>query len=326
VSRVLVTGGAGTIGSAVVRRLLRDGDWAVRVSDHAPAPDWMSESCDVQRGDLRDPATARAAMADCTHVIHLAAIVGGIANFHRLPHTLLEVNNGLYNAVFRAALDEPVERLVYVSSSMVFENATEFPTTEGHVHECPAPRSAYGFSKLAGEKYCLALHDEHQLPYTICRPFNAYGPGELPDDEPGIAHAVPDLIRKALSGQHPIEIFGSGAQTRTLTHVDDIAEGIVTAMESPAGENEDFNISASEERTVAEIAEIVWEAAGRDPGEFELKHLPSFEVDVQRRWPSVEKAKRVLGWEARVDLRSGIADTVDWLRQSAGVGARVDGE
>jgi UDP-glucose 4-epimerase len=326
VSRVLVTGGAGTIGSAVVRRLLRDGDWTVRVSDHAPAPDWMSESCDVQRGDLRDPATARAAMAGCTHVIHLAAIVGGIANFHRLPHTLLEVNNGLYNAVFRAALDEPVERLVYVSSSMVFENATEFPTTESHIHECPAPRSAYGFSKLAGEKYCLALNDEHGLPYTICRPFNAYGPGELPEDEPGIAHAVPDLIRKALSGQHPLEIFGSGAQTRTLTHVDDIAEGLVTAMQSPAGENEDFNISASEERTVAEIAEIVWEAAGRDPADFELKHLPSFAVDVQRRWPSVEKAKRVLGWEARVDLRAGIADTVDWLRQSAGVGARVDAE
>jgi UDP-glucose 4-epimerase len=326
VSRVLVTGGAGTIGSAVVRRLLRDDRWAVRVSDHAQAPDWMGQSCEVHRGDLRDIATAREAIADCTHVIHLAAIVGGIANFHRLPHTLLAVNNGLYNAVFGAALEERVERLVYVSSSMVFENATEFPTTEGHVHACPAPTSAYGFSKLAGEKYCLALNDEHQLPYTICRPFNAYGPGELPDDEPGIAHAVPDLIRKALSGQHPLEIFGSGSQTRTLTHVRDIADGIVTAMESQAGENEDFNISASEERTVAEIAEIVWRAAGRDSAEFELKHLPSFQVDVQRRWPSVEKAKRLLGWETRVDLRDGIAETVEWLRESAGVGARVHGE
>jgi UDP-glucose 4-epimerase len=326
VSRVLVTGGAGTIGSAVVRRLLRDDRWAVRVSDHAQAPDWMGQSCEVHRGDLRDIATAREAIADCTHVIHLAAIVGGIANFHRLPHTLLAVNNGLYNAVFGAALEERVERLVYVSSSMVFENATEFPTTEGHVHACPAPTSAYGFSKLAGEKYCLAMNDEHQLPYTICRPFNAYGPGELPDDEPGIAHAVPDLIRKALSGQRPLEIFGSGSQTRTLTHVQDIADGIVTAMESEAGENEDFNISASEERTVAEIAEIVWRAAGREPAEFELKHLPSFQVDVQRRWPSVEKAKRLLGWEARVDLRYGIAETVDWLRESAGVGARVHGE
>jgi nucleoside-diphosphate-sugar epimerase len=204
---------------------------------------------------------------------------------------------------------------VYVSSSMVFERATQFPTTEQHLVDCPAPRSAYGFSKLAGEVYCRALHDEYGLPFTICRPFNAYGPGELPDSEPGIAHAVPDLIRKALSGQHPLQIFGSGEQTRTLTHVDDIADGIVTAMAHPAGENDDFNISASDERTVAELARIVWEACGRDPDEFELEHLPSFEVDVQRRWPSVEKARRLLGWEARIELREGIAATVEWLRE-----------
>jgi UDP-glucose 4-epimerase len=315
VSRVLVTGGAGTIGAAVVRRLLRDGDWDVRVSDQREAPEWMTASCDVHRGDLRSPDEARTAASGCSHVLHLAAIVGGIANFHRLPHTLLEVNNGLYNAVFRAALDEQVERLLYVSSSMVFERATVFPTPEEHLPDCPAPHSAYGFSKLAGEVYCRALHDEHGLPYTICRPFNAYGPGELPDAEPGIAHAVPDLIRKVLSGQQPLEIFGSGEQTRTLTHVDDIADGIVTALAHPAAVNEDLNISAADERTVAEIARIVWEACGRDPADFELRHLPSFEVDVQRRWPSVEKAERMLGWRARIDVETGIADTVRWLRE-----------
>jgi nucleoside-diphosphate-sugar epimerase len=97
--------------------------------------------------------------------------------------------------------------------------------------------------------------------------------------------------------------------------VDDIASGVVTAMAHPAGENEDFNISASEEHTVAELARIIWEACGEDPGAFELEHLPSFEVDVQRRWPSVEKAKRMLGWETQVDLREGIAGTVEWLRE-----------
>ncbi|MEA2363041.1 MAG: hypothetical protein QOD71_2186 [Thermoleophilaceae bacterium] len=312
---MLVTGGAGTIGAAVVRRLTGDPAWQVRVSDQREAPAWMHESCEVHTGNLLLPHEAGAAVSGCTHVIHLAAIVGGIANFHKLPHTLLEVNTGLYNAVFRAALEQRVERLVYVSSSMVFERATEFPTTEEHLGECPAPHSAYGFSKLAGEKYCLALHDEHGLPYTICRPFNAYGPGELPDDEPGIAHMVPDVIRKVLAGRRPLPIFGSGEQTRTLTHVDDIASGIVTAMAHPAAENEDFNVSASDERTVAEIARIIWEACGEDPGVFELEHLPSFEVDVQRRWPSVEKAKRLLGWEAQVDLREGIAGTVEWLRE-----------
>ncbi len=313
-SRVLVTGGAGTIGSAVVRRLLRDPGWEIRVSDHRPAPDWMREGCEVHEGDLRDETVAGEAMTGCSHVIHLAAIVGGIANFHKLPFTLTQVNNALTGAVVGAAVAHHVERLVYVSSSMVFERATEFPTTEEHVWECPMPRSAYGFSKLSGEVYTRAAHDQHGLRFTICRPFNAYGPGELPDpDEPGIAHAVPDLIRKALPGRPPLEIFGSGEQTRTLTHVEDIADGIVTAMASPQAENEDFNISASEELTVAQLARTIWLACGHDEESFRLEHLPSFAVDVQRRWPSVEKAKRLLGWEARIDLRDGIADTVRWL-------------
>jgi UDP-glucose 4-epimerase len=314
-SRVLVTGGAGTIGAAVVRRLLADPAYEVRVSDQRSAPQWMREGCEVHTGDLRVPAQALKATKGCAQVIHLAAIVGGIANFHKLPHTLTEVNNALYNAVIRAALDVEVDRFVYVSSSMVFERAELYPTPEDYLRDCPVPLSAYGYSKLTGEVYCRAAHEEHGFPYTICRPFNAYGPGEVPDDEPGIAHAVPDLIRKVLSGQRPLEIFGSGEQTRTLTHVDDIADGIVTAMASPAGLNEDFNISASRELTVAEIARIVWEACGEDPERFSLKHLPTFAVDVQRRWPSVEKAREVLGWRARIGVEDGIAATVQWLRE-----------
>jgi nucleoside-diphosphate-sugar epimerase len=313
---VLVTGGAGTIGSAVVRRLISDPGYEVRVSDQRSAPQWMRESCEVHTGDLRVLDEARRATDGCSHVIHLAAIVGGIANFHRLPHTLTEVNAALYNAVVRAALDHDVERFVYVSSSMVFERATEYPTTEEHVWECPMPRSAYGFSKLTGEVYVRAANDEHGLPYTICRPFNAYGPGEMPEDEPGIAHAVPDLIRKCLTlpPDAPLPIFGDGTHTRTLTHIDDIADGIVAAMSSPAGLNEDFNVSAGDELTVAEIARIVWEECGRDPEAFALAHEPTFAVDVVRRWPSVEKAQRLLGWQARIGVREGIAQTAEWLR------------
>jgi UDP-glucose 4-epimerase len=315
-TRVLVTGGAGTIGSAVVRRLLRDPRFEVRVADHRPAPDWMAQGCQVFEGDLRQLEVAQRALDGCSHVIHLAAIVGGIANFHKLPFTLFEVNNALTGTIVHAAIEQNVERFTYVSSSMVFENATEYPTTEDHVKVCPAPWSAYGFSKLAGEVYTRAAHDQHGLRYTICRPFNAYGPGELPDrDEPGIAHAVPDLIAKVLSGQRPLQIFGSGEQTRTLTHVSDIADGVVTAMASPAGENEDFNISASEELTVAEIARRIWLACGEDAERFELEHLPTFEVDVRRRWPSTRKAQRVLGWSAQVALDDGLADTVSWLRE-----------
>ena len=315
-NRVLVTGGAGTIGGAVVRRLVRDPDWEVRVSDQREAPGWMREACEVHTGDLRDANEANTATRGCSHVIHLAAIVGGIANFHKLPYTLTDVNSSLYNAIVGAAVSARVERFVYVSSSMVFERATQYPTREDHIWDCPMPRSAYGFSKLTGEVYVRAAHDEHDLSYTICRPFNAYGPGEMPEDEPGIAHAVPDLIRKCLTlpPDKPLPIFGDGTHTRTLTHIDDIADGIVTAMGSPKAVNEDFNISASEELTVAEFARIIWEESGRDPDAFALEHEPTFAVDVVRRWPSVEKAERLLGWRARIGVREGIRHTAEWLR------------
>jgi nucleoside-diphosphate-sugar epimerase len=202
---------------------------------------------------------------------------------------------------------------------MVFERAEKYPTPEDYLDDCPVPLSAYGFSKLTGEVYCRAAHAEHGLPYTICRPFNAYGPGEMPTDEPGIAHAVPDLIRKSFARPRPLPIFGSGEQTRTLTHVDDIADGIVVATAAPEGLNQDFNISASDELTVAEIARICWEAVGNDPAELEFEHLPSFEVDVVRRWPSVEKAERLLGWKAKIGVRDGIAQTAEWLREQEGV-------
>jgi nucleoside-diphosphate-sugar epimerase len=322
-SRVLVTGGAGTIGSAVVRRLLGDPDYEVRVADQRDVPQWMREGCEVRAVDLRDLGAAREVIAGCSHVVHLAAIVGGIGNFHKLPHTLTEVNNALYNSVVRAALDHAVERFVYVSSSMVFERAERFPTPESYLPDCPVPVSAYGFSKLTGEVYCRAAHDEHGLPFTIVRPFNAYGPGEEPEPEPGIAHVVPDLIRKVLelAPGAPLPIFGDGTQTRTLTYTDDIADGIAATMSSPAGLNEDFNISATEEMTVAEIARVVWEACGRDPEEFALEHQPTYPVDVRRRWPDVSKAERLLGWRARVPIREGVARTVEWVRSCTSLSA-----
>jgi nucleoside-diphosphate-sugar epimerase len=275
----------------------------------------MREGCEVHTGDLREHGEAERATHGCEYVIHLAAIVGGIGNFHRLPYTLLEVNNALTASLVSAALRAEVTRFTYVSSSMVFERAEVFPTPESYLADCPPPHSAYGFSKLAGEIYCRAAQEEHGLPYTICRPFNAYGPGELPGDEPGIAHAVPDLITKVLSGRHPLPIFGSGTQTRTLTHVNDIADGIVTAMSSPAAVHEDFNISASEELTVAEIAQLIWEACGEDPAAFALEHEQTYTVDVQRRWPSVEKARELLGWRAQIPVRQGLADTVAWFTE-----------
>jgi UDP-glucose 4-epimerase len=316
VSRVLVTGAAGNIGGAVTRRLLADGRFELRASDQREIDASTAEQCEVHQGDLRDLDEARKAIAGCSHVIHLAAIVGGIGNFNTLPYTLTEMNNALGNTVYRAAIEsDDIERFVYMSSSMVYENATVFPTAEDYLPDCPTPTSAYGFSKLTGEVYARAAHDEFGLPFTICRPGNAYGPGELPGDEPGITHVIPDLFGKVLSGQRPMQILGSGKQTRSFTYIDDTADGIVTAMASPAGLNEDFNITTSEEVTIADLARRVWIATGKPEDEFELEPLEQpFRVDVQRRILSAEKAKQLLGWEPSVSLDDGLKRTGDWMK------------
>jgi len=274
----------------------------------------MREGCEVHTGDLRVPRQARAAMHGCSHVIHLAAFGGVAADATGRAFTLTEANGALCSTVLRAALDAELERFVYVSCASVFERAELFPTPEDHLRDCPVALSPHGFSKLAGEMCCRAAHQERGVPYTICRPADVYGPGEVPDAEPGVAHVVADLIGKVLRGQRPLEILGSGAQTRTFTHVEDVAEAIVTAMSSPAGANEDFNISSARELAVAELARIVWQACGEDPAAFALEHVPAPEPDVQRRCPSAEKAMRLLGWEARIELEDGIAGTVRWLR------------
>ena len=270
------------IGAAVVRRLLRDPSWEVRVSDQRPAPDWIREGCEVNTGDLRSLTRAREAMEGCSHVIHLAAVTGGP------DYRLLEVNNALYNAVVRVALDHEVERFVFVSSPAVFEGADVFPTPEEAVHDCLAPASADGFSKLTGERYCRAAHADHGLRFTICRPFDPYGPVE-----------VTEVLRAAL--QCP------GDWTRTPTHVDDVADGIVIAMAAEAALGQDFNLAAREELTLAEIATICADLAPLDaPADHAV-----------RRAPSVEKARRLLGWEARIDARDGLAATVAALREAA---------
>jgi nucleoside-diphosphate-sugar epimerase len=327
VSRVLITGGAGPLGAAVARRLLADPAFDVRISDERPAPQWMREGCEIHRGDLRVPAQASAASKRCSHVVQLACFQHVRAES---PHTLLEYEGALHGAVTRAALERRVERFLYVSSPLVFERAQLFPTPEEHLAECRAPRSAAGFARLSGERLCVAAQQEHGLQYVICRPFGAYGPVSAPvdasassadpaaADEQALAGPAADLnelIERAGAGERPVSIFGSDEQTLTPTHVDDLAEGIVAALSSPAAVNEDFNLAAARELTLAEIAQIAWKAgterangAGARGAEGpSLKGFPAREADAPRSCPSVAKARELLGWEARIDAAAGIA-------------------
>ena len=212
---------------------------------------------------------ARKAMRGCTHVIHLAAIVGGIANFHKLPHTLTEVNNALYNAVFRAALDEDVERFTYVSSSRWSSRTpTQYPTREDYLPRLPGADARPTASRSSPARSTAAPRTTS----TACRTRSAArstptGRARCPRTSRASPTPCPDLIRKSLQRLKPLPIFGTGEHTRTLTHVDDIADGIVDRdRPSPAGLNEDFNISAADELTVAEIARICWAAVRQRPG------------------------------------------------------------
>ena len=306
-SRVLVTGGAGAIGTAVVRRLLGDPDFEVRVSDQRPIPDWMREGCEIHAGDLSDLDEARKAIRGCSHVIHLETATADPAAH---PFTTALIESGVHDAVFGAAIDHGTERFTLVSSAAVYERAEEFPTTEAQLDDCRLPRGAYAWSRLAGEVLCRAAHDEFDLPFTICRPCDPSGPGED-------SSRVATLIVHSLRREQPVSLTGRGEDTRTPTYVVDVADGIVTAMAAPAGLNEDFNLAAADELTVAEIARLCWEAVGNDPDELELE--PGTTPAVARRWPSAEKAGRLLGWQASTTPRDGIARTAAWLRDQGGV-------
>ena len=199
-------------------------------------------------------------------------MIGGISYFHEFAYDLLAENERILAATFDAAIDARrngrLERIVVISSSMVYESATVFPTPEGAQLTSPPPLSTYGFQKLASEYFAKGAWEQYQLPYTILRPFNCVGIGErraLRDTDVmsgnvklALSHVVPDLALKALQGQDPLHILGEGNQVRHYTYGGDLARGIRLAMESPKAVNEDFNLSTATSTTVLELAEAIW--------------------------------------------------------------------
>ena len=261
-------------------------------------------------------------------------MIGGISYFHEFAFDLLAENERILASTFEAALAARrtgrLERIVVVSSSMVFESATTFPTPEGAELTSPPPRSTYGFQKLASEYFAKGAHEQYRLPYTIVRPFNCVGIGErraLRDTavtsgnvKLALSHVVPDLAVKVLRGQDPLHILGDGSQVRHYTYGGDLSRGIRLAMESAAAVNEDFNLSTPVGTTVLELAELIWRKVHGPARPFRFTCDPPFEHDVQLRVPDVRKARDILGFEATTSLDETLDEVIPWIRAELDAG------
>jgi nucleoside-diphosphate-sugar epimerase len=337
---VVVTGSAGFIGGYLVEELLRSGYSVTGVDNFSKyGPVTRSYDSDpnyrLVPGDVRDTELMTELLADADHFIAGAALIGGISYFHTYAYDLLAQNERIIASSCDAAIAAKraggrLEKVTYMSSSMVFESADRWPSKEGDERIVPPPLSSYGFQKLAVEYFARAAWDQYQLPYTIVRPFNCVGIGErraLGDVEIhsgnvklAMSHVVPDLVQKVFKGQDPLHILGSGEQVRHYTYGGDLARGIVATLDRPEALNNDFNISTAVGHSVTELAEVIWRKIKGHDVPLRLVHDDAFEYDVQKRVPDVSKAREVLGFEATTSLETMLDEVIPWIEKAVDEG------
>jgi UDP-glucose 4-epimerase len=260
-------------------------------------------------------------------------MIGGISYFHEFAYDLLAENERIVASTFDAAIHgfqkHNLKKITVLSSSMVFESTDVFPTPESAIETSPPPLSTYGFQKLACEYFAKGAWEQYKLPYTIVRPFNCVGVGEqraVTDKEVvsgnvklAMSHVVPDLIQKIVKGQDPLHILGDGSQVRHYTYGGDLAKGIKVCVEHEAAVNQDFNISTVKSTTVLELAELIWKKLkGNEP--FRYVSDQAFEYDVKKRVPNCDKAKNILGYEAKTELDVILDEVVPWVVEQVRIG------
>lgn len=336
--KVLVTGAKGFIAGYLIEELLNH-NYDVIGLDSLSKYGNVEKSYDQHpryrfvKGDAKDTELMKELLQECDHFIAGAAMIGGITYFHEFAYDLVAENERITASSFDAAIwahqNAQLKKITVMSSSMVFENATRFPSPEGHQFECAPPLSTYGFQKLATEYFAKGAFEQYQLPYTIIRPFNCVGTGEKrakSDKEIksgniklAFSHVVPDLVQKILKKQDPLHILGQGNQIRHYTYGGDLAQGIRITLEKDEALNDDFNISTAKGHTVLELAETIWKKIKPDTP-FRHQCDDPFTYDVQKRVPDVTKAKEKLGFEAKTSLETALDEIIPWILEQISVG------
>jgi GDP-L-fucose synthase len=317
--RVLVTGGAGFIGSHLVQVLLTEGA-SVRVTDNLENSSMANLSSirdhvEFLKLDLTELESCLKAVKGMQVVLNLSAKVGGVGYNLQHPGQMLTHNLLLSTMVLEAARQAGVERFLCVSSACVYPRYCTMPIPEAEgFRDLPEPTNlGYGWAKRTAEMQAQLYAQEHGMKVAIVRPYNTYGPRDHFELER--AHVIPALIKKVLDNQDPVVVWGNGEQTRAFVYVEDLVTGMLLATEKYP-EADPLNIGTEEEISVRDLVKLICELSGRSPQIIFDSSKPSGQP---RRNADITKAKRLIGYHPRISLREGINRTLQWYRETTTV-------
>lgn len=317
--KVLVTGAGGFVGSHVVEELLRRGA-KVTAGDRFESKVWRDNLKnvlpDVKRfkADFRDLAAAQKACKGQQIVLNLAAKVGGIAYNSAHHGSLFRENVLIASNVIEAARLSRVEKFLVTSSACVYARRCSIPTPEreGFVGDPEPTNAGYGWAKRMAEYLGKAYHDEYGMTVAIARPYNAYGPRDHYDSKD--AHVIPSLVRRAVAGEDPLVVWGDGSPSRSFLYVEDMARGLVEVVEKYP-EADPVNLGNDEETTIKELVETIKRLSGTKA---RLQWDKTKPLGQPRRRCDVRKAKKLVGFEARISLEEGLRRSIEWYRARRG--------
>lgn len=267
-------------------------------------------------GDCANPDVVGPLIKGMNGVIQATATLAGVVGFHRRAADILTNDLAAHGTVLRLAAAAGVRRVVYISSSMVYEQCTTQPLAEDS-EGSRLPQTDYGLSKLVGERMSKAFWTQYGLPFTIWRPFNIIDPGEAGTDDPGVSHVFADFIhRLVIRQQNPLDILGDGLQVRSFAHVHEIGQAIARHSFSPLTQNNIYNLGTPETTTMRGLAQKIFQKARerrmvRSEGPLQFRTLPVVETDVKQRIGDFTKARRELNWKASISLDESIESCLD---------------